>query len=482
VSASLLEEYEVRGLPKREITDATCEKFGYGVGRYGGRPVQVAPYRTRNGALVAQKLRFPDKSFSWVGEPKQAGLFGEHLWRDGGRKIVITEGEIDALSVSQLQSNKWPVVSVPNGAGGAKKSIQKSLEWLELFEEVIFMFDTDEEGRAAAKECAALLSPGRAKIATLPLKDANEMLVAGRGSEVIDAIWGAKSYRPDGIITGEDVWAYLTKEEPQSSILFPHGGLNGKTRGMRGGELVTFAAGTGSGKSTLCKEVAYAAISAGERVGYIALEEPVKRSAQGLLSIALNKPLHLDPNAVDSATLRAEFEKLCDKVAFYDHFGSLESDNLLSRIRYMIRGLGCSLIFLDHLSIVVSGIDTDDERKAIDVVMTRLASLAQETGAVIVLVVHLNRGEGKPHEEGRPVAMRDLRGSGGIAQLSHTIIAIERNQQDEETRHLSTVRVLKCRWTGDTGVAGYMRYDRDTGRLTETDMGLELATAEEGSF
>lgn len=106
---------------------------------------------------------------------------------------------------SQLQGNKWPVVSVPTGAQGAAKAIKKSLTWVESFEKVVFMLDMDKHGREAAEECAKLLTPGKAHIASLPLKDANEMLKAGRGKEVIDAIWGAKVFRPDGIVYGCDI-------------------------------------------------------------------------------------------------------------------------------------------------------------------------------------------------------------------------------------------------------------------------------------
>jgi twinkle protein len=135
------------------------------------------------------------------------------------------------------------------------------------------------------------------------------------------------------------------------------------------------------------------------------------------------------------------------------------------------------VIFLDHLSIVGSGLDgVQDERRSLDRMMTKLASLAQETQCAVVAVSHLSRREGTPHEEGRTITLADLRGSHGLSQLAHTVIAIERDQQadDEDERNRSTVRVLKCRFTGDTGPAGYLRYHVDTGRQLE-----ELETAEE---
>lgn len=311
--------------------------------------------------------------------------------------IVITEGEIDALSVSEIQNNKWPVVSVQNGAQGAKKSIQKSLQYLEQFESVVLMFDMDKPGQEAAKECAVLLTPGKGKIARLPLKDANEMLVANRSKEVIDAIWGAKVYRPDGIIAGNETWEIVNAiENEEPSIPYPWEGMNGKTHGMRKGEIVTVTAGSGIGKSTICREISHHLIKFGETVGIIALEENTKRTIAGLMAIELNKPY-----SAIAETEASEREGAWNTVAghgrlfVYDHWGSLESDNLLSKIRYLAKGCGVGWLILDHLSIVVSGLGDGDERRIIDNLMTALRSLVEETGIGMILVSHLKRPEGR---------------------------------------------------------------------------------------
>ena len=193
-------------LNKRMINEETCRFFKYGVATYNGNPVQVATYCDSAGNPVAQKVRFPNKDFLILGDAKAMGLYGSHLWRDGGKRVTLTEGELDCLSLSQLQGNKWPVVSIPNGASNAAKAIKNNLEWLEKFEEVVLMFDQDDAGRKAAKEAALLLSPGKAKIASLPMKDANDMLVAGKGKELMDAMWSAKTFRPDGIVPGTELW------------------------------------------------------------------------------------------------------------------------------------------------------------------------------------------------------------------------------------------------------------------------------------
>lgn len=464
----LLLHGDYRPLSKRGITEETCRKFGYRVAEFQGRTVQVADYHDSDGNVVAQKVRFPDKDFTVLGDMKKAGLFGQQLWRDTGKMIVVTEGEIDALSVSQLQQNKWAVVSIPNGAQGAVKAIKKSLTYLSGFASVILMFDMDEPGREAAREAAELFAPGQCKIASLPLKDANEMLQAQRGGEVINAIWSAKTYRPDGIVAGVDLWDAISKDDDKPSLPYPWPMMLEKTCGLRRGELVTLTAGTGIGKSIMCREIAHHLMKLGETVGYIALEENVKRTALGLIGIEMNKPLHIDRERITQDELQAAFRATVGsgRCYLYDHFGSSDIDNLLSRVRYLAKGCDCGWIILDHLSIIVSGLGDGDERRLIDNAMTALRTLVEETGIGLILVSHLKRPEGKGHEDGAQTSLSQLRGSQAIAQLSDMVIGAERDQQSERPT-LMTVRVLKNRFSGDTGEVGYLDYHRETGRLQE---------------
>ena len=462
---------EYRDLTKRGIREDTCRKFGYSISAYNGKPCHVASYRDANNQVVAQKLRFADKQFKFIGDTKEAKLFGEHLWKAGGRMLVLCEGEVDTLSMSQCQNNAFPVCGVPTGAAGAKRAVQKSLDFVESFDRVIIMMDMDEAGQSAALQIAQLLTPSKAYIAHLPLKDVNEMVLANRSKEVISAMWEAKVYRPDGIVAGTELWDTVADDTEIPSIPYPYEGLNTKTHGLRRGELVTLTAGSGVGKSQVCREIAYHLINQGESLGYIALEENTKRSALGLMGLALDKPLHLSKDGVTNEDLRTAFDLTVGngKVFLYDHFGSLATDNLLARVRYLAKSCDVGWVILDHLSIVVSGVDDGDERKAIDVIMTKLRSLCEETGIGLILVSHLRRPSGdKGWEEGLQTSLNSLRGSAAIAQLSDMCIGIERNQQGDNP-NISTVRILKNRFSGETGVGCYLHYNKDTGRMIEVD-------------
>lgn len=466
---------EYRALKKRAITEETCRRWGYTVGRAKHPKTReytschIEPYYSDDGELVAQKLRFPDKEFKCIGKPQ--GLAGKNLCNPS-RFLVITEGFIDAMSYSQAVNYKYPVVSIPNGAQSAKKVIQKELKWLEEnFEKIVLMFDSDQVGQDAARECASLFSPNKCLIAKLSEKDANDMLLAGKIDELISAVFRAKTYRPEAIVPGSEVWELVSENKNTHDALYPYTFINEITYGLRLGELVTICAGSGIGKSQFCREIAYNIVKQGDAIGYIALEESVRRTALGIMSIEAEKPLHLSLDGVTNEFLKEIYDKsLADnKVYFYDHFGSLSSESLLNHIRFLARSCEVKWIILDHISIVVSGISEGDERRIIDNLSTALRSLAEELRIGIIMISHLKRPDGKGHEEGHEVSLAQLRGSSSIAQLSDIVIGLERNQQDSNNMHLTTVRILKNRYTGQTGIAGYLEYSPITGRLLETD-------------
>lgn len=474
---------EFRPLLKRGISEDTVKKFGYKVGEdKHGNVVQIAPYYDNEGNIVGQKIRTQDKKFKVLGTLENATLFGQQLWRDGGKRVVITEGEIDCMSVSQVFGNKWQVVSVPNGAQGALKALKTQLEWLEQFDEIVIAFDNDKEGQKAARECAVLFKSGKVKIANwTPYKDANDYLQNGRGADIAPVIFGAKAYRPDGIITGSDLkLADLMKDEAIFAFDTPYDKLNATLKGLRKGEITTFAAGSGIGKSTLVREcAAHLMTTHGLNIGYVALEESIKKTAIGLMGIDLNVPmgdLFLNRKIVAPEAFEASYKRMVNngKLYLYDHFGSLESENLLLKLRYLAVSCDVDFIVLDHISIVVSGIEDGEERRIIDNLMTQMRSLVESTGVGLLLVTHLSvPKDGKPHEEGGRVTLSQLRGSGSIKQLSDNIIALERNQQDDEAADESNIRVLKNRLLGDTGLADHLKYHKTTGRLLTCERAVE---------
>ena len=462
---------EVLPLRKRKITVETAQKFGYRQGEMSDKAVQIAPYHDKSGNLVAQKVRFPDKDFTVLGNLKEAGLFGQHLWGSGGKRVVITEGEIDAMAVSQMQGNRWPVVSVPNGAQGAKNALAAELKWLCSFGEVVLMFDMDEPGRKASAECAALFPPGKCKVAALPLKDASDLLMADRGDEIVTAIYQAQPFRPDGILSLKDV-KEQAMQPIQNGLPYFSDVLTKATHGRRWGDVIYLGAGTGIGKTDfITQQTNFDLIELGEKVGLFFLEQSPVETAQRLAGKRAARRFHIPASGWTPQELSDALDTLdTGGLYLYDNFGAIEWEVIASNIRYLNHAEGVRIFYLDHLTALAS--HAEDERKALEVITAEIAMLAKELGIIIHVVSHLATPEGKPHEEGGRVMIRHFKGSRAIGYWAYTILGMERDQQnpDPGLRTITTLRILKHRVDGSkTGTTLFFGYDEASGLLFDTD-------------
>jgi twinkle protein len=454
----------------RSITSATCIAFG--VKQDNGK--HYYPYYNPDGSMVAIKTRsVEDKAFSVTGDFKDATLFGQNLFAKSGRYLTICEGELDALASYQMQGSKYPCVSIRSGASGALKDCKAQYEWIDSFENIVLAFDADEPGQKAAQAVAELFG-GKVKIMKhrTGYKDACDYLENNASKEFVDTWWGAESYIPDGIVQGNSLWDMVSAPIEKADCDYPYEALNKLTYGIRKGELVMVTAGSGLGKSQFLREIVWHILNkTTDNIGLMFLEEGVRKTARSLMSLAINKPIHLPDVEVSPEELKDAFDRTLgsDRVYLFDHFGSTSLENIVNRVRYMAKGLGCGYVFLDHISIIVSGGDVGDERKALDAIMTKLRMIVQETGISLICVSHLKRNEGRGHEEGAVTSLAQLRGSGAIAQLSDIVIGLERNGQAEDPieRNTTSVRVLKNRFSGYTGNCGALLYNGQTGRMLE---------------
>lgn len=486
---------EYTGLAKRRITEETARFWSYGQVDWHGKRVQCAQYLDNDRRVVAQKMRTPDKEFPWINRAAFKGLYGQWLWRDGGKMVVITEGEIDAMSVSQAQNNKWPVVSLPNGTGSAVKAVKEAFEWLLTFDKIILFFDNDDPGREAVDKVKRLFPPGRCWVTYTPAgyKDASDLLQAGMTSKIIDCVWGAKQYRPDGIVSGQAVIDRLRNRPVVMSHSYPEylESLNYMTGGgIRLGELDVWTSGTGMGKTTVIKalQLHYKDTTPFNQA-LIHLEEPLEDTGDDLISYRVGQRFRIEnPDFRKSPEYASAAEELFldndsegnPRLQIYDAFGSLEDESLYDIIRYMATACGVKVFWLDHISILVSSMGEDgDERRRIDSIIHNLKSLTVELNIYIGLISHLRKppGSGKSFEEGAVPTLDDLRGSAGIKQLANGVFAISRNQQHGNfiVKNTSTITVLKCRFTGRTGTADHIRFHDASGRL---EKGIDPAIIE----
>ena len=472
-------------LSERSISKETAQKYNTDVKVNGNMNTHhIYKYFDESGNNIGNKVRNVSTKDMWVeGSMTEALLFGQNIFAPNGKYITITEGEVDAMSAYELLGSKWACVSIKTGAGSALRDCKKAFEYLDSFQNIVISFDMDKQGREASEKVAQLFSPNKCKIMHMEYKDANEYLKISKREEFSRAWWNAQPYTPAGIVNLKDLKSTIFEEEYCETCLYPWNKLNDKTYGMRTGELITFTSGAGMGKSSIMRELMYHMLkNTNDNVGILALEESTKNTAFNIMSAEANARLYI--NEIRKKYSQDELDTWFDNTMgtgrffAFDHFGSISNDEILSRVRFMAQALDCKWIFLDHLSILVSGQEEGDERKSIDVLMTKLRSLVEQTGVGLLLVSHLRRPAGDTgHENGREVTLSHLRGSASIAHLSDSVIALERNQQDEDDviSNTTTIRILKNRYTGETGIATHLFYDKDTGRMKEIDNPYEVS-------
>ena len=467
--------YDTRGFIERGITKTVAAHYGCKVSynSEGEISAHFYPY-TKDGEVVAYKERKIPKSFTVHGDFKGVELFGQ-AQAGGGKRVIITEGELDAMSIAQANYEKYEkfyaVVSLPSASQTSVLLEQR--EFLRGFEEVILCLDNDKAGKEALQKAAKIIGYDKVKIAALPEKDASDVLIKHGGAKLLQCLWDAKPFSPSGMVKGEEVWDQYKARKSVVAVPYPPclQGLNDKLDGMREGEMVLLTSGTGAGKSTITKEILlHITATTKDMAGLVSLEESVGDTAQKLIGMQLKKDI--SKFDVTEKEERKAFEAIFgdERLVLLDHQGSVSDDSLLDKIEHLAL-LGCKYIILDHITIAVSeGADGKSGNEAVDFVMSSLLKIVKKHNIWLGIVSHLRKGDSqkKPFEEGRLPTMDDIKGSGSIKQISFDIIGFTRNSvaEDENERNTILFRVLKARFTGRTGNAGRCTYDPKTSRLT----------------
>ena len=462
----------------RKVSAEVARKFGvrFSVNEEGMIQNVYYPY-TKENTLVSYKVRELPKKFRTMGDFSDVDLFGQALFAGGGKRLVIVEGEEDCIAVAQAYKDKgtiWPVVSLPSASN--LKPVLNNLEWIRSFEEVVLYMDNDDAGEGALDKLAKMVGYDKAKVAKGKEKDASDELTKHDTISVLQAIWNAQPYNPQGILSGESLWREVEEYQKIESVPYPSclGGLNEKLKGMREGEITLWTSGTGSGKSTILREIVLHLLqTTQDKIGVIALEESPAETVRKLSGMAINK----NPAAeeVPLEELRKGFDKLeAERLVVLNHAGSI-SEGIIDQLNYMAAA-GCKYLFVDHITILVSeGADGLTGNEAIDKIMNDLLRVAKTHGVWIGLVSHLRKMQtsGQSFEDGRLPSLDDIRGSGSIKQISMDIVAFARDITNDDVIQRNTIemKVLKCRYTGLTGSAGSTFYDHNTGRLTSIEEG-----------
>jgi len=474
VSLDEINTYSTRGFKERQIPKDICEFFGVKAGVDVNGEINEHYYPYGVDKTIGYKVRTLPKDFRVVEGIE--GLFGQSKF-NGGKRLIITEGELDAMAVATASMKKYgqiyPVVSLPSASG--TKALLEQRDWVRQFDEVVLMLDNDEAGKKALDKACSIVGIDKVKIAKLKEKDANDELIKHGYMDILKAVWDAQPWSPSGILQGEVLWDKFLEREATESTPYPPcmQGVNELTKGMRFGELDLFTSGTGSGKSTMVKEIVLHLKETTEhKIGMISLEEGPGDTVEKFIGMPMKVNL-TEQEDISQDDKKEAFDAVFGdrSIILLDHQGSVSDGSLMDKMETMCL-MGCKYLWLDHLTIATSEVE-GDVNSAVDKVMSDLLKICKKHNVWLGVISHLRKtsGNGTAFEEGKLPAMDDIKGSGSIKQVSFQIIAFARNMisNDEREKNTIKIRVLKSRYTGKTGNAGGAYYEAETGRLGYVD-------------
>lgn len=445
----------------RGVSRKTFEFFGCktGVDTHSNPVVLQFPYP--NGRTLNKRL--DEKKFFWTGSKTREGfpLFGMDKFPRGGKAITITEGALDACSVVEAMG-EWPTVSV-SSASAARSECTEARDYLNSFDKIVLCFDMDEPGQKAAKEVARLFDFNKVYMVQMDRKDANEYIQEKDGHIFSRLWWAASRFVPEGILTSYAQFDKIIDDDVEKeAIPYPWADVQAKTYGIRTGELVLLTAQEGMGKTEFFRALEYHILkTTDDNIGIIHLEENKARTLKGLVGYEVKAPIHLPDRAIPKEEIKTKLREVIkrdDRVHVYSHFGSDDPDTILDTVRFMAGPCGCKRIFLDHITMVVSGLAGDDERRALDYISTRLAMMVEELDFTLFLISHVN-------DEGQ------TRGSRNIGKVADLRVDLHRDlmAENEIARNTTKLVVTKNRYAGRTGPTSSLYFDPDTYVLAEAE-------------
>ena len=410
--------------------------IGYNVLTYNDRQEYIYP----SGGIKVRKL--DEKAFYAKDGFKGDELFGMNLYPAGCSKMVtITEGELDALSASQMLKSQYtnPVVSLPS-ATPSKKLWENCKDWLGSFEKIILSVDNDEAGNALADRMARLFPNKIYRMQHGEYKDANDFLQAGKGADFKNLWWKPVKHTPENILNTADQFLKLYEDTPEH-VYYPTGivALDEKILGLMQGHFTVFKAPTGIGKTELMRYMEYSMLKQGIPIAAWHLEETKLRSLLGIVSYEVGDNLTrrdlIEEKEADGLVREAISNITKDENFYQFYLGDGQgTDELIDQIRFFSQACDCKFVFFEPIQDVVVGTSEESKEAMLADLSIRLSKLAAELNVGIVTIAHTN-------ENGDPKYCKM------IGQRASVIIDLHRDKEADnmEERNTTYLKVEKNR-------------------------------------
>ncbi len=464
-----IEECSTFDLVERRLRKSALEKFGVKVGvdqSDGKTPRFVYFPFTKNGEITRWKVRLLEAKKIWnIVLDNDVDLFGwEQAIKTGARRLIITEGEYDAIALDTIidaytdakwKDNKPAVVSLTNGAAGAAKELAKHLTKIRRhFKDVSFCFDNDEAGRKATEECMKLLPEATEII--LPAKDANQCII----DKVAKAAHAAVTFnhvkpKNSRLVWLDDIWEE-SKKPAEHGVSWPWEYMTKKTRGIRKGETIYLGAAQKMGKSEIVNTLAAHLVAVHDWKILLAKPEEANVKSVKLLAGKISHAKFHDPDVPFDAEKYEEAGKtlMGRKVAMLNLYQHLGWDTLKSDIISAVAE-GVDAVFIDPITNLTNGFNAADANTKLQEIAQELAAMAKDLNIVIFIFCHLrNPDSGPSHDRGGEVLTSQFAGSRAMGRSCNYMLGLEGNKDPslpEQERNIRTLVILDDREFGEVG-------------------------------
>ena len=483
-------ETSVKAKGFRGIDDNVYAKFGvrHAFAEDTGEVMEQYYPCTQEGQLVGYKVREVPKNFYSKGRTgADCELFMQFKFNRGGKYIVITEGEIDALSAYQMLAEyteskggifETAVVSPTTGAN-SHKQIAGQFRFFDSFENIIISYDNDKAGQTATEQLLKVLPKGKVKIMPMRYKDANEYLEKDKAKEFVNDFYEAKKQVPVGVLASSKLYDRIMGQTAVAKIPFPPfmSKLNELfVGGMPLGHIVNIAADTGIGKTTLVNELIYYWIfNSPHTVGIVSMELDAGQYGEVLLSRHLEKKLALIESQ-DEKIAYLSTDRVIEKAKeltikedgdsrFYlldNRDGSIEE--IQDTVEELVSACGAKVIVLDPLQDILDGLSNEEQAEF----MKWAKGFIKSHGITFIFINHMRK---TPAGQNGADSEQNIMGSSTIIKSASANILLKRDKmaESEITRNSTEISVTKNRVCGLTGPAGFIYYDNATHTLHSLD-------------
>ncbi len=494
-NADIKAETSVKAKGFRGIDDDISKYFGvrYSFAEDTGEVIEQYYPCTQDGQLSGYKIREVPKNFRSIGRTgADCELFGQFRFNRGGKYVIITEGELCALSAYQMLSEynksksdgvfETAVVSPTTGAN-SKKQIAAQYKFFDSFDNIIVCYDNDKAGKEAAEEIVKFLPKGKVRIMQMRKKDVNEYLEAGMQKEFIHDFYSAQPYVPAGVVGSSSLYEKLLESANVKKITMPP--FLHKLDDMIGsidlGTIGVLAAGTGAAKTTFTNEMVYFWLfNSPYKVGIVSLELTCGQYAQAMLSRHIeNKIANIkDPQEklkyLSQDFVKHKAEELFKTPDGNDRFmviderdGSVEV--LQDKIEEMIISCDCKVIIADPISDVFDQLSIEQQAKF----MSWQKSMIKNYNVTFINIAHIRKGSSSKEaaSTGAFVPEESIIGSSTLIKSASWVVMLQRDKyaEDDTVRNTTHVTLSKNRSNGTTGNAGSVYYCNQTHRLYDLD-------------